>query len=298
MGTEGAFSISWDLEVEFERTSSQSSFIETVSFVIGLIFKEDVSFSFHKGVKELLEEMLDGKSLSWFSVWVKFFDNFFHGLFFDSVKGLPVHFLNLLHIFVWLRHNFNLTPQAKGKIERLFGFLQDRLIKELKLRGIKDYENANKFLEEEFWPWYNSRYGREAESVYRELPEGINLDLIFTVRERRKVNKDNTIRFKGEDYQLLPTNGFSRFAGKWVEVCKDTRGRMLIFWEGKELAYELIKERGDISKEDLDGKKVEEVVRGGVKQERWKPAEDHPWRRSFRLKKKTKDVTFQTGNYR
>jgi hypothetical protein len=71
------------------------------------------------------------------------------------------------------------------------------LIKELKLRGIKDYENANKFLEEEFWPWYNSRYGREAESVYRELPEGINLDLIFTVRERRKVNKDNTIRFKG-----------------------------------------------------------------------------------------------------
>ena len=87
-------------------------------------------------------------------------------------------------------------------------------------------------------------------------------------------------------------------AGKWVEVCKDTRGRMLIFWEGKELAYELIKERGDISKEDLEEKRVEEEVREGVKQERWKPAEDHPWRRSFRLKKKTKDVTFQTGNYR
>jgi hypothetical protein len=48
--------------------------------------------------------------LSWFSVWVKFFDNFFHGLFFDFVKGLLVHFLNLLHIFVGVRHNFNLTP--------------------------------------------------------------------------------------------------------------------------------------------------------------------------------------------
>ena len=47
----------------------------------------------------------------------------------------------------------------------------------------------------------------------------------------------------------------------------------------------------------LDAKKVEEVARGGVKQERWKPAKDHPSRRSFRLKKKTKDVTFQTGNY-
>ena len=49
----------------------------------------------------------------------------------------------------------------------------------------------------------------------------------------------------------------------------------------------------------LDAKRVKEVVRGGVKQERWKPAEDHPWSRRFRLKKKkTKDVTFQTGNYR
>ena len=47
----------------------------------------------------------------------------------------------------------------------------------------------------------------------------------------------------------------------------------------------------------LDAMRVEEVVRGGGNQERWKPAEDHPWRRSFRLKKKTKDVTFQTGNY-
>ena len=43
-------------------------------------------------VKELLEEMLDGKFLSWFSVGVKFFDNLFHGLFFDFVKGLLVHF--------------------------------------------------------------------------------------------------------------------------------------------------------------------------------------------------------------
>jgi hypothetical protein len=72
---------------------------------------------------------------------------------------------------------------------------------------------------------------------------------------------------------------------------------MLIFWEGKELAYELIKERGDISKEDLEAKRVDEEARGGVKQERWKPAEDHPWRRSFRLKKKTKDVTGVVNNF-
>jgi hypothetical protein len=48
----------------------------------------------------------------------------------------------------------------------------------------------------------------------------------------------------------------------------------------------------------LEAKRVEEVARGGVKQERWKPVEDYPWRRSFGLRKETKDVTFQTRNYR
>ena len=68
-----------------------------------------------EGIKELLEEMLDGKSLSWFSVWVKFFDNFFHSLFFDSVKGLLVHFLNFLHILVWVIQNFNLTSLERAE---------------------------------------------------------------------------------------------------------------------------------------------------------------------------------------
>jgi hypothetical protein len=50
------------------------------------------------------------------------------------------------------------SPQAKGRIERLFRFFQDRLINEIKLKEIKDYETANRFLEEEFLPWYNSHY--------------------------------------------------------------------------------------------------------------------------------------------
>jgi len=89
-----------------------------------------------EGIKELLEEMLDGKFLSWFSVWVKFFDNFFHGLFFDFVKGPPVRFLNLLHIFVRVRHNFNLTPFRKNaqQLPNWF-YLIKRNIKKKKGKG-------------------------------------------------------------------------------------------------------------------------------------------------------------------
>jgi len=52
------------------------------------------------------------------------------------------------------------TPQAKGRVERLFRFFQDRLIKEMRLAGITDYTQANRFLQEQFLPWYNQQYTR------------------------------------------------------------------------------------------------------------------------------------------
>lgn len=79
------------------------------------------------------------------------------------------------------------SPQAKGRIERLFGFFQDRLIKEMRLKEIKDYEEANRYLQEEFLPWYNRNYTLSVESVYRELPKSKSLDLVFTIRYQAKV---------------------------------------------------------------------------------------------------------------
>lgn len=74
------------------------------------------------------------------------------------------------------------SPQAKGRIERLFGFFQDRLIKEMKLAQIQNYDEANIFLEKTFLPYYNKKYSHEAESTYKSLPININLDLVFTKR--------------------------------------------------------------------------------------------------------------------
>ncbi|MCA1933071.1 MAG: hypothetical protein LDL13_05800 [Calditerrivibrio sp.] len=63
------------------------------------------------------------------------------------------------------------TPQAKGRIERKFRFFQDRLIKKMRLGGIKNYEEANRFLKEEFLFLCNKRYTFEVESLYRPLPQ-------------------------------------------------------------------------------------------------------------------------------
>ena len=58
------------------------------------------------------------------------------------------------------------SPQAKGRIERLFGLFQDRLTKEMRLAGIKSYQEANRFLIENFLPWYNKRFAQKVESSY------------------------------------------------------------------------------------------------------------------------------------
>ena len=75
------------------------------------------------------------------------------------------------------------SPQAKGRIEVLFRLFQDRLIKEMRLAGIKNYNQANKFLQEKFLPWYNAKYShKDVESTYLPLPPDKNLDTIFFIK--------------------------------------------------------------------------------------------------------------------
>lgn len=127
------------------------------------------------------------------------------------------------------------SPQAKGRIERLFRLFQDRLIKEMRLRGINDYSQANLFLEKEFIPYYNRKFAHleGVESVYKPLPKEINLDLIFCKKFSRKVNFDNTIKFSGEVIQIPPTNIRLSFAKCIVEVCLLKNGKIYILYKGK-----------------------------------------------------------------
>ena len=97
------------------------------------------------------------------------------------------------------------SPQAKGRIERLWGTLQSRLPVEFKLAGIKSIEAANAFLQK-FMEVYNQKFAvspANRESAFRELPKAVNLDHILCLKEFRKGDNSSGFSYGGEYYQLI-----------------------------------------------------------------------------------------------
>jgi transposase len=96
------------------------------------------------------------------------------------------------------------SPQAKGRIERLFGTLQDRLVKEMRLRGIRTLEEANAFLEE-YLPIYNRRFSvspKERDNLHRPLGRGLDLDAILCIKTERTLRNDFTVAHNRKLYQV------------------------------------------------------------------------------------------------
>ncbi len=170
------------------------------------------------------------------------------------------------------------SPQAKGRIERLFRFFQDRLIKEMRLRGIKDYEEANRFLKGEFLPWYNQRYTLPINSAYKEIPKNCNLELIFSLKHQRKVQKDNTISYKGKIYQLLPPNGTKTYALRWIDVCETLNGEIKLLYEHKLTPYVVIDKKPYRESKEEEILSMREAMPLKIKK-RYSPPPDHPWRK-------------------
>jgi hypothetical protein len=97
------------------------------------------------------------------------------------------------------------SPQAKGRIERDFGTSQDRLIKNMRVEGIRTIEEANRYLEEVYIPDWNQRFAVEAadpSDLHRPLPDEVNLKQLFSRTETRSVANDFTIRYKNVRYQI------------------------------------------------------------------------------------------------
>lgn len=98
-----------------------------------------------------------------------------------------------------------LSPQAKGRIERLWQTFQDRLRKEMRLAGIDSLAQANRFLES-FIPAYNQRFAkpaRDPQSAWRPLPPELDRDRLFSTASERKVKADHTISYRGLTLQIL-----------------------------------------------------------------------------------------------
>jgi transposase InsO family protein len=128
------------------------------------------------------------------------------------------------------------SPQAKGRVERLFKTLQDRLCSEMRLSGVKNMKEANEFLKR-YLLKFNEQFGVKALSLehgYRKLDDDINLDDIFTMMTLRKVQCGEVVHLNSAKY-VLKTD--ISLVGKEAEVREYRDGRMEIYVLGEKVEY-------------------------------------------------------------
>ena len=130
------------------------------------------------------------------------------------------------------------SPQAKGRIERLWGTLPDRLVSELRLRALQSLEQANAFLPE-FLPAFIQRFARPpAESTPAWRPAPRDLDRIWSCRYTRVVARDNTVRLAARWLQIPPGPHGHSYAGCRVELRELLDGRLVVLYQGRLLALQ------------------------------------------------------------
>jgi transposase len=163
------------------------------------------------------------------------------------------------------------SPQAKGRIERLFRTFQDRVIKEMRLREVKTIEEGNKFLEK-YLPLYKKRFSvrpREKDDLHRPLPRGMDLNAILCIKTERTLRNDFTVAHNHKLYQIEDATKASK-----VIVQDRMDGSMRITYQGRALRFKEITER------PIRENKQSVVTR---RRKTYIPPADHPWRR-FKIK--------------
>lgn len=160
------------------------------------------------------------------------------------------------------------SPQAKGRVERLFKTFQDRLVKELRLAGIATLETANRFLER-YLPVYNRRFAvrpAQAADLHRSPPHGRELTAILCLKTTRCLRNDFTIAHQGRLYQIHDT-----VRATHVQVAERLDGTLQLTHQGRRLDYHVIAARPQ--KPRVEGAPVPRL-RHPVR-----PGPDHPWRK-------------------
>lgn len=172
------------------------------------------------------------------------------------------------------------SPQAKGRVERVNQTLQDRLVKELRLQGISDPEQANAYMPA-FMADFNRRFGvRPADpaEAHRPLLAGHNLDRIFTVQTPRTVSKNLTVQHHKQVYQLQVPRSTHAFRGAQVVILEDAQAHLTIEYQGRQLPHTRYQEQSHqavVVPSKLIAPAVEAAQQ---KQASTKPAANHPWR--------------------
>jgi hypothetical protein len=157
------------------------------------------------------------------------------------------------------------SPQAKGRVERVHQTLQDRLVKELRLRGISNITDGNAFLPE-FREDFNRRFAKPARSnhdAHRPLRESDNLEQIFTWQETRIMSRDLVVHYKRVTYLVQPNDETRRLAGnkRQVDVLERIDGTVEIRHQGRSLPYLIHEQQPQVSQgEVVENKRLGAVL--------------------------------------
>jgi hypothetical protein len=164
------------------------------------------------------------------------------------------------------------SPQAKGRVERKNAVFQDRLVKEMRLRGISDIPQANALLDSKFLDELNRRYAVKpvrGQDLHRPVPAGVVLEEVLCVREERVVGNDWCVRWKNRWLQIDASHAGLNLPGRKVLVKELPDGRLLVEREGGRLSFE------ELAAKPQPANSTKKPVVNNVP---WKPGPRHPWK--------------------
>jgi transposase len=168
------------------------------------------------------------------------------------------------------------TPQAKGRVERANQTLQDRLVKEMRLRGINDSQQGNAYLPE-FMVDFNTRFAvqpRSSLNAHRPLQAHHNLDQILAWQESRLVTKNLTVQFKNVVYQIQTDRPAYAMHNIRVTICQGVHGKIAILYKDTLLDFTVFQKQARQS-EVVTAKQVDRVL---INQSMaHTPSPNHPW---------------------
>jgi hypothetical protein len=172
------------------------------------------------------------------------------------------------------------SPQAKGRVERNFGTSQDRLVKEMRVRGISTLDEANQYLEEVYIPLWNERFAvepAESRDVHRKLSKRVDLERLFAETLTRSIGNDFTIRHKKRRLQISKRQARGIRPGQKVTIELRLDGSTRYRWKNRYLDLDVVAE----AEKRRTAKSTPSQRR--TKRSPPKPGPDHPWKKNGRL---------------
>ena len=192
------------------------------------------------------------------------------------------------------------SPQAKGRIERLWRTFQDRLVSELRLANASTLDDAGVVLRR-FLPRYNRRFvvsAAEPGSAYRPVDHGLDLATVFCLKYMRTVGCDNVVRFKGRRLQILPSHGRMSYARIRVEVHERMNGSLAIYHQGMRLSTTIAPLEATAlrvaASHHVEDNTTRELQTTSNRPNHHKPAPNHPWRTPFKPQRRERTLSLNS----